>query len=699
MNKHVPLAPEGSTPPEPRLTAAGRPDGEVPIEDYALLGDTRSAALVAPDGSVDWFCIPRFDGPPVFGRLVGGEAAGHFRLGPAEPATVVGRRYRPDCNTLETTWQTSTGRLTLTEGMVAEVSGRLLPPTILVRRLSAQDAAVTAVVEFDPRLGDSHRPPKSQHRGDLLVCSWPPVCVALRTSPPTRIEPGLTHTLTITPGHPLTCVLSVAEREPLVYLDPIAAWHALEEDELRWHDWCAGIDPDLPSRTAVVRSLLTLRLLTYSPSGAPVAAPTTSLPERLGGGRNWDYRYAWPRDASIGIAAFLNVGKEAEARAFMAWLLSATRLDRPRLPVLLTLHGKHPAPERELRGWPGYAASTPVRAGNGAAGQHQLDGYGWVLDAAWLLTRSGHRLYTETWRTMAGFADRVAEHWREPDAGIWEVRADTAHHVHSKLMAWLALDRAVLLAEHHRTSASRVRRWSAERAALHHEITRRGFDPQKGSYTRSYGSADVDAALLILPQLGFEAVGSPRVHGTIDAIARELSAGGPLLYRYPPGRDGLAGSEGAFLPCSFWMVQALACSGRLPEAQALFDELVALAGPVGLYAEEMDPTTRHHLGNYPQALTHAALVQAAVALRAATRAPDPVDPSSPGGTRGSAGSSDRPSRAAVRSRRTTLPRSGKDAGERLTDATPTRQGPVWAESEVPGPAQDQPRPDVTETRR
>lgn len=589
-----------------------------PIEDYAMLGDTRTAALVSPDGSVDWLCIPRFDGQPVFGRLVGGAAAGHFTLGPADSAPPAERKYHPATNTLETTWRTESGSLTLTEGMVAEVSGRLLPPTILVRQLSAMGGPMTAVVEFDPRLGDLHQLPRSQRRGDVLVCSWSALSIALRLDPPMHIEPKSMHTLTITPGQPVTCVLTVADREPHVYLDPVAAWHVLQDDEQRWGRWCAEIDPDLPHREVVERSLLTLRLLTYSPSGAPVAAPTTSLPEVLGGERNWDYRYAWPRDASIGIAAFLGVGKQDEARAFMAWLLSGTRLDRPRLPVLLTLHGKHPRPERELANWSGYAASAPVRTGNAASGQHQLDGYGWVLDASWLLTVSGHRLYAETWRTMAGFADRVAAHWREPDAGIWEIRADSAHHVHSKLMAWLALDRAILMAQHHRTAAPRVRRWRAERDALHAEIIRRGFDPEKGSYTRSYGSDDVDAALLILPQIHFEPAGSTRTGGTIDAVARELDAGGPLLYRYPPGRDGLDGTEGAFLPCSFWMVQALARSGRLSEASVLFDELVALASPVGLYAEEMDPVTRHHLGNYPQALTHSAFVQAALALRDAT---------------------------------------------------------------------------------
>jgi GH15 family glucan-1,4-alpha-glucosidase len=588
---------------------------DVPIEDYGLLGDTRTAALVNSEGSVDWLCIPRFDGQPVFGRLVGGPEAGSFRLAPRHAAKVIVRRYRPDSATLETTWQTDGGRLTLTEGMVAEVAGRLLPSSMLVRRLTAPDGPVEAIIEFDPRLGEQHRRPRAERRGAVLVCSWSSTALALSTAPAINVEPGLRRAVDVTPDRPFTAVLSVAHREPLVYVDPSAAWEALGGDELRWRAWCGGIDEALPHRDAVIRSLVTLRLLTYSPSGAPVAAPTTSLPEVPGGVRNWDYRYAWPRDASIGVGAFLRVGKQDEAKAFMAWLLSATRLDRPRLPVLLTLDGKHPRPEHDLVDWRGYADSTPVRVGNAAAEQHQLDGYGWVLEAAWLLTAAGHRLYSETWRTMSGLADTVAKRWREPDAGIWEVRADTAHHVHSKLMAWLALDRALRISRHHRTTARRTRRWSAERAALREEIERLGFDAATGSYTRSYGSSDTDAALLILPQLDFEPTGSPRIRGTLDAIGRHLDAGAPLLYRYPPGNDGLPGTEGAFLPCSFWLVQGLAGSGRADEASALFRDLLALASPVGLYAEEMDPVSRHHLGNYPQALTHAALVQAALALR------------------------------------------------------------------------------------
>jgi GH15 family glucan-1,4-alpha-glucosidase len=586
-----------------------------PIEDYGLLGDTRTAALVSSDGAIDWLCAPRFDGDPLFGRLLGGPEAGSFRLGPTSPSRVVRRRYLPGSATLETVWETDGGRLVLTEGMVAEVTGKLLPTTLLVRRLSAQGGPLQAQIEFDARLGERRRPPRSTYRGAVLVCQWGSLAVAVQTAPRLRLEPGHLQQITVSPERPVTVVVAVASREPLIHVDPEAAWHTLVEDQRRWQTWSDGIDYQLPQRDAVVRSLLTLRLLTYSPSGAPVAAPTTSLPEHPGGVRNWDYRFAWPRDASIGIGAFLGVGKTQEARLFMAWLLHATRLDRPRLPVLLTLHGKHPPAERELAGWPGYAGSRPVRVGNDAADQHQLDGYGWVLDAAWLLTRAGERLYSETWRAMRGFADRVAQRWSEPDAGIWEIRGDAAHHVHSKLMAWLALDRALRIAAELGASHRRRQRWRTQRDAIAAELTSRGFDANKGTYTRSYGSSDLDAAVLVLPLLGIEPPDSPRVHGTIDAIRRELRASGPLLYRYPPGQDGLPGTEGAFLPCSFWLAQALAKTGRRTEASELLAELVALASPLGLYAEEMDPISRHHLGNYPQALTHAALVQAALALK------------------------------------------------------------------------------------
>jgi GH15 family glucan-1,4-alpha-glucosidase len=586
-----------------------------PISDYGLIGDTRTAALVSSDGGIDWLCVPRFDGDPVFGKLIGGPAAGSFRVAPAERAVVVERRYRRDTATLQTTWAVGDGRLTLADAMVGDVTGRLLPSTLLVRRVSAENAPVTVVVHFDPRLGEVHRAPRTTRRGQHLICQWGALALSLSTAPALRVEPGQQVSTLVEPDNPLTLVLALAHREPLVDIAPAAAWELVAEDEARWRAWSAEFDDGLPFRDTVVRSLLTLRLLTYSPSGAPVAAPTTSLPEDPGGVRNWDYRYAWPRDASIGIAAFLQSGKLDEARRFMAWLLHASRLQRPRLPVLLTLDGRHAPRERELAGWAGFAGSVPVRVGNGAADQHQLDGYGWVLDAAWVLEEAGQRLYSETWRAMRAFANRVARRWNEPDAGIWEIRGDSAQHVHSKLMAWLALDRALRIARTHPLPGRQRQRWEGARAAIEAEVKERGVDPVRHNYTRTYGSQDLDAALLVLPLVGIEGADGNRVRATIDAIRDELSAGGPLLYRYPPGSDGLPGSEGAFLPCSFWLVQALAVSGRAAEALQLFEELLTHATPLGLYAEEMDPRTGVHLGNFPQALTHAALVQAALSLR------------------------------------------------------------------------------------
>jgi GH15 family glucan-1,4-alpha-glucosidase len=441
-------------------------DGRPTIRSLGLLGDTRTAALVDERGSVVWLCLPHFDGEPVFGSLVAGERGGAFVLGPAGPAEVVGRRYRPHSTVIETAWRVGGSRLVLTEGMVAEVAGSLFPTLCLVRRLEAHGGPVDCSLGFDPRFGTERRAPRVRATHTGIVCVDRGTAVALAVDrDDLGVRPGRTVGLTVEPGRPLTVVLTAADRGPLTHVPPAAAWQALLADEARWRRWAARIDAGGPFAAEVERSLITLRLLTYSPSGAPVAAPTTSLPEQLGGARNWDYRYAWPRDASIGIGAFLGVGMDEQARAFLYWLLHASRLDRPRLPALLTLHGRRVPREREVD-WPGYGGSRPVRFGNDARDQHQLDNYGWVLDAMWLLVRAGHGLYGETWRTGAALADHVASRWRRPDAGLWEVRGQPAHYVHSKLMAWLALDRALRIAGSHRTSARRRARWEAERAAI-----------------------------------------------------------------------------------------------------------------------------------------------------------------------------------------------------------------------------------------
>lgn len=594
--------------------------GEDPaIGDLGLLGDTRTAALVDTHGRVVWLCLPHFDGEPVFATLLAGPDGGEFVLGPSGDVAVVARRYRRGSAVVETTWRVDGGELILTEGMVSDVAGGLFPTFCLVRRLEARGAAVTCTLCFDPRFGVSRRRPRARATRSMLVTVDRGIALSLTVDRDLDVRPGHVLEFTLEPGRPLTVALSAAHRGPLTHVAPDGAWRALTEDDGRWRRWSAGIDYDGSFAPAVERSLITLRLLTYSPSGAPVAAPTTSLPEQLGGARNWDYRYAWPRDASLGIGAFLGVGLEEQARAFLYWLLHASRLDRPRLPSLLTLHGRPVPPEREIPHWPGYAESRPVRFGNDARDQHQLDNYGWVIDAMWLLVRGGHRLYGETWRAAMALADHVAGVWQRPDAGLWEVRGAPAHYVHSKLMAWLALDRALRIAESHGAPARRRSRWAAERDAIADDVLANGVHPDGHTFVRAYGRRDLDAALLVLPLLGVEPPTSPLVLGTIDAVRSALSAGGPLLYRYARGGDGLAGDEGAFLPCSFWLVQALAATDRVDDAIELMEQLVGLGGRFGLFAEEADHATGALVGNYPQAFTHASLVQAALAIRDATR--------------------------------------------------------------------------------
>jgi GH15 family glucan-1,4-alpha-glucosidase len=516
---------------------------------------------------------------------------------------------------LETTWALEGAQLTLRDAMVAEVAGRFLPSTMLVRRVTVWGRPVQVRVHLAPRFGH-HRtgPARVGTRAGALFLDHGGLAIAARASapsPPLELDRDII--FDVRPGHPLVLLMSAGFGAPLVLVSPEAAVEVAERDERGWRTWSHDVRPTT-HRAAVVRSLITLRLLTYSPSGAPVAAPTTSLPEALGGARNWDYRYAWPRDASIGVAAFLGFGKDREARAFLAWLVHASRLARPRLPPILTLDGRPVGSERSLPGWPGYASSLPVRVGNGAAGQHQLDGYGWVLDAASMLADAGHRLDGDTWRALAAFANHVASTWHLPDAGIWERRDEPRHHVHSKLMAWLALDRGARLADARSVrSARRAAQWRTIRDQIGDDLRRNGFNPDLGAYTAAYGTTDLDGSVLLLPLIGVEPDGSARTAATIDAIRNGLGAGGPLVYRYRDD-DGLGDLEGAFLPCSFWLVQALARIGRREEAHDLFVQLLEIGGPLGLFAEEMDPTTRAHLGNYPQALTHAALLQAALAL-------------------------------------------------------------------------------------
>lgn len=591
------------------------PSSELDLVDLGIVGDTRTAALVGPGGTVDWLCLPRFDREPVFGGLVGGADAGSFTIAPAgRDWHVVDRRYRPSSAVLETVWSVPGGEAVLAEGMVPEVQGRLLPPTLFVRRLDVRGVSVEVNVTFRPRTRIGGRELKVRRRDHMTVCTWGSLAIGLTSTHGDAIAPNEPLTIEVHPGEPLVLALSVAEAEPLVRVDPRRAMELLDEADRWWREWSLGIGDDGPFRPMVTRSAITLRLLTYAPSGAPVAAPTTSLPEEIGGTRNWDYRFAWARDASIGVSAFLGLGRTHEARAFLYWLLHAGRLSRPHLPCMFTLDGTTVPDESVVEGWPGFRSSPPVRIGNSAARQHQLDAYGWVVDAVWNYVQAGGTLFAELWRMVSDLTDTVASRWSEPDAGIWEVRGAERHYVHSKLMAWLALDRSVRLAGRHRTRPGRLARWRHERDRLAIELRANGIDHDRGRYRRAYGADDLDAAVLMLPVIGFDDPTSPIVNRTIDAIAEELGAGGPLLYRYPPGADGLDGGEGAFLVCSFWWAQALATAGRLDEAGSLIDDLVELATPLGLFGEEVDPSSGTQLGNFPLAFSHATFLQAVSSL-------------------------------------------------------------------------------------
>jgi GH15 family glucan-1,4-alpha-glucosidase len=592
--------------------------GPAAIEDHALIGDTRTAALVTSRGEIDWLCLPRFESPPVFGSLIGGERGGRFAISPLELRSTT-RRYLPGSAVLETTWDTATGRARLTDGLVADLSGGLLPQLLLVRRVEGVHGEVDAQVLFDARRDLRERPRRTRRTTAALTAEWGPLKLLLRTTPDLELASGIPREIRLRAGEMVTFALSAADRAPGVLVGPERAWELLGSTDRWWRGWTERIEYEGPNHDEVVRSLITLRLLTYVPSGAPVAAPTTSLPEEPGGERNWDYRLSWPRDAGSGMTAFLGFGHREEARAFLVWLTIASRLTRPRVKVLYDLEGRPGVKERERRDVPGYRGSLPVRIGNAAGDQHQLDVYGWIVGAAWELHRAGERLPPDVWRAVAGWADFVCTCWREPTTGIWENRGEPRHYVHSKLMGWMALDRAIRMTDSYRVRRSRRDRWRAERTALGEDIRSRGIDPDRDAYVGRYGSSELDAALLMLPEIGIEDPKDPRVVATVDAIGTDLDAGGGLLYRYPRTEGSGGPGEGAFLACSFWMVRALCMIGRIDEAVELFGSLCARANDVGLFGEQLDPGSGKHLGNFPQALTHSALAGAALSIRA-TRA-------------------------------------------------------------------------------
>jgi GH15 family glucan-1,4-alpha-glucosidase len=585
--------------------------GYRPLRSYAAIGDGRTVALVADDGSIDWLCIPDLDSPSVFGAILDSARGGRFELRPEIPFDVE-RSYVSDTNVLQTTFITDRGRVRVTDAMT--LPSGLAPGRELVRRIEGLSGRVPLRWSVEPRFGYSSRTGRLERRLGF------PVAIAGRDAmaicPSSAGEWECRHgrvgaRFEAAEGARAQIVLSISHQEPLVFPPQQEVDERLESTIAFWRHWAGSRTYDGPWREAVTRSALALKLLVFAPSGAIAAAATTSLPEALGGERNWDYRYSWVRDSAFTLEAFLRLGCPAEAEAFFWWLMHASQLTHPILQVLYRLGGGVSAPERALD-LDGYCGSKPVRVGNAAAGQTQLDVYGDVFQTAWLYACAGDELDQDIGRRLADIADLVCAIWRQPDSGIWEVRSDPVHFIHSKMMCWVALDRASKLARSGHIPDRRLKLWERELEAIRTFVEGHGWSEARQSYVRSAGSTDLDASLLMAVLLGYDDPSSQRLQATVRAIRTELG-NGPLLYRYS-GEDGLSGSEGFFLTCSFWLVDALARLGHIDEAAESMDALLAFSNDVGLYAEEVEPETGAFLGNFPQGLVHLALINAAASI-------------------------------------------------------------------------------------
>jgi GH15 family glucan-1,4-alpha-glucosidase len=597
--------------------ASRRCRGYAPLRSYAVIGDGRTVALVADDGAIDWLALPDLDSPSVFGALLDAGRGGCFALAPAEPFQVA-RRYLPATNVLETTFSTARGVVRVVDAMT--VQGHALGPfRELQRRVEGVAGRVPMAWSVQPQFGYAAAatllawragvPVATSGSDALAVCSF-------QAGMPEVHGGAITGSFDATPGFRGLLALCAAHQEPLVFPTRPECDERFARTVATWQAWAGTRTDDGPWQHMVARSALALKLLVHAPSGAVAAAATTSLPEEVGGERNWDYRFCWIRDAAFTLGVLLRLGCAPEARAYFWWLVHASQLTHPRLQPLYRLDGGPRAAERALP-LDGYRGSRPVRVGNAAAGQLQLDTYGELLQTAWLYAGSGERVDADIGRRLAEIADLVCRLWREPDAGIWEVRGELAHFTQSKMMCWIALDRAAELAERGLIPDRHRPSWRTEAAAISEFIERRCFSSRQQSYMRSAGSDELDASVLLGLLSGYGDRRSPRWRGTVDAVRRDLGHA-PFVYRYT-GEDGLAGGEGAFISCSFWLAEGLARTGRIVEATALMHELVALANDVGLYAEEIDPGTGAFLGNFPQGLSHLSMISAVSAIAEESR--------------------------------------------------------------------------------
>jgi GH15 family glucan-1,4-alpha-glucosidase len=588
---------------------------QLPIEDYALIGDCESAALVGRDGSIDWLCWPRFDSDACFAALLGTPEHGRWLIAPQDETAQVTRRYQPNTLILETRFETAEGAATLVDFMPGHQTG-----SNIVRLIVGERGRVTMRTELVIRFGYGATVPWMMQLDDgTRRAIAGPDMVLLRTSAPLRGEDFKTvGEFTVSAGETIPFSLTYA---PSHLPDPAAEdpLDQLRATQQIWLDWAGKSEASGPWKETVDRSLITLKALTYARTGGIVAAPTTSLPEHIGGARNWDYRFCWLRDATLTLLALMNAGYLEEAQAWRGWLMRAAAGTPEQLQIMYGIAGERRLTEWEISWLPGYGQSSPVRVGNAAHTQLQLDVYGELMDALHHARQGGLAPSDSGWSLQRVVLDHVENVWPEMDEGIWEVRGGARHFTFSKIMAWVAFDRAIKSAEAFDLEGP-LDRWRQLCRDIHDDVCRHGFDPELGSFVRSYGSKDLDASLLLLPTVGFLPASDPRVRGTVEAIESKLLVDG-LVRRYDTAQsqDGLSPGEGAFIACSFWLVDAYVLLGRTDDARQLFERLLSLCNDVGLLSEEYDPKAKRLLGNFPQALSHIALVNSAFNLNEAAK--------------------------------------------------------------------------------
>jgi GH15 family glucan-1,4-alpha-glucosidase len=587
------------------------------IEDYALISDRLAAGLVGRDGSIDWLCFPRFDSNAVFAKLLGDEQNGHWRVAPREGGLCTRRTYRGDTLVLESEWDGPDGSVRVIDFMPERGEA----PDV-VRIVEGLSGFVQMRSELRLRFDYGDVIPWVRHLDGMIAAVAGPDSVWLASDVAHHGRDFASFAdFTVQAGQRVSFVLtwhpSYVHRP-----SPVDPALALEETERFWSGWADKCTYEGRYRDAVLRSLLTLKALTYAPTGGIVAAATTSLPEEIGGVRNWDYRFCWLRDATFTLQALVKTGYDQEALAWREWLLRAIAGSPGRLQILYGVAGERRVPEQELPWLSGYEGSLPVRVGNGAVCQRQIDVYGEVMDTLWLARTYGLALDEDAWRLQKGLMTWLEGNWREPDEGLWEVRGDPQQFTHSKVLAWVAADRAARTVESTPLEGP-LDTYRALREEIHADVCAKGYDADRGTFTQSYGSRSLDAALLLIPQVGFLPPEDERVRGTLRAVQRELAADG-LVRRYDTDEDvdGLPGGEGAFLACSFWLADALVLDGQVAEGRRRFEQLLDLRNDVGLLAEEYDVVAGRQLGNVPQAYSHLALVNSALNLE---QLPDPSE--------------------------------------------------------------------------